>query len=181
MTKSGCESSGWEHLRIVVCAKGKSRCSSFLRDLTLLYCRWAFLDFHNVEDATSALLDTRNHHLDGRKLVVEYASAEAVRRGGGPGAREHRDNTQGKEKRDITRTGNRVRGETKSEGKTQGNPTAENVYDHEEPPQKKHKAWDGKERDHGVKGRRTKPGAALALAKREKVAIVPSIGKKIRF
>ena len=156
----------------MVCAKGESRYSLFLPRPILLHCRWAFLDFYNTEDATSALLDTRNHHLDGRKLVVEYASAEAVRRGGGPGAREHRD---------ITQTRNRVRSEPKYEGKTQGMPTAENLEDQGEPPQKKARTFNGKERERGAKARRTKPGAALALAKREKVAIVPSSGKKIIF
>lgn len=34
------------------------------------------------EQATRALLNIRNHTLDGRSLNVEYASAEAVRRGG---------------------------------------------------------------------------------------------------
>ena len=45
-------------------------------------CRWAFVDFHLPEMCTRALLNVRNHMLDGRALVVEYASAEAVRRGG---------------------------------------------------------------------------------------------------
>lgn len=54
--------------------------------------RWAFVDFHLPEQCTRALLNVRNHSLDGRTLNVEYASSEAVRRGGlgtraaGPGA-----------------------------------------------------------------------------------------------
>lgn len=44
---------------------------------------WAFVDFHTTVQATAALIDPRNHSLNGRALVVEYASAEAVRRGGG--------------------------------------------------------------------------------------------------
>nr|CRX78986.1 hypothetical protein ls5930a1_00059 [Leucosporidium scottii] len=55
---------------------------------------WAFVDFHLPEQCTRALLNIRNHSLDGRSLNVEYASSEAVRRGGlgtragaaGPGA-----------------------------------------------------------------------------------------------
>ncbi|KAL8290245.1 hypothetical protein RQP46_003184 [Phenoliferia psychrophenolica] len=43
---------------------------------------WAFVDFHLPEQCTRALLNIRNHSLNGRNLVVEYASAEAVRRGG---------------------------------------------------------------------------------------------------
>lgn len=165
----------------MVFVKGKSRCSLFVHRLALRHRRWAFLDFYNIEDATSALLDTRNHRLDGRRLVVEYASAAAVRRGGGPGAREHRDNIQSKEKRDITKPGNRVQGETKSEDKTQEKSPVEHPEDQGEPPQKKARMMDEKRREREAKVRRTKPGAALALAKREKVAIVPSSGKKTIF
>ena len=44
--------------------------------------RWAFVDFTNTEGATDALVNPKNHFLDGRKLVIEYASRDAVRRGG---------------------------------------------------------------------------------------------------
>ncbi|KAF8530906.1 hypothetical protein JB92DRAFT_2854255 [Gautieria morchelliformis] len=142
---------------------------------------WAFVDFFNTEDATTVLLDTRNHYLDGRKLVLEYASAEAVRRGGGPGAREHRDKTH-YSKGDTAKTANRVRGERKTEGLAPIQPEeAETLGGQGGPPQKKTKTFDGKERERGGKGKRAKPGAALALAKREKVAIVPSSGKKTIF
>ncbi|KAG0658424.1 hypothetical protein C6P46_005787 [Rhodotorula mucilaginosa] len=43
---------------------------------------WAFVDFHLPAQATRALLNLHNHQLNGRKLNVEFASAEAVRRGG---------------------------------------------------------------------------------------------------
>lgn len=49
--------------------------------LTFCYS-WAFVDFHLPAQATRALLNLHNHQLNGRKLNVEYASAEAVRRGG---------------------------------------------------------------------------------------------------
>ncbi|GAA5994399.1 uncharacterized protein JCM10292_002039 [Rhodotorula paludigena] len=42
---------------------------------------WAFVDFHLPAQATRALLNLHNHQLNGRKLNVEYASADAVRRG----------------------------------------------------------------------------------------------------
>ncbi|GAA5865974.1 hypothetical protein JCM3774_005545 [Rhodotorula dairenensis] len=42
---------------------------------------WAFVDFHLPAQATRALLNLHNHQLNGRKLNVEFASAEAVRRG----------------------------------------------------------------------------------------------------
>ncbi|KAG8692593.1 hypothetical protein FRC09_011095, partial [Ceratobasidium sp. 395] len=43
---------------------------------------WAFLDFLNTTYATAVLVNPRNHHLNGRKLVLEYGSPDAVRRGG---------------------------------------------------------------------------------------------------
>ncbi|KAF8592759.1 hypothetical protein K439DRAFT_1324152 [Ramaria rubella] len=137
---------------------------------------WAFVDFFNIEDATAVLIDPRNHHLDGRKLVVEFASADAVRRGGGPGAKAHRDN------KEAPKGGNNIRKHDRSEGYSRDRPKkldAEVTENQDEPPQKKAKTFDRNER--GSKGKRTKPGAALALAKREKVAIVPSSGKKIVF
>ncbi|KAK7470212.1 Nucleolar protein 13 [Stygiomarasmius scandens] len=42
---------------------------------------FGFVDFSDIENATSALVNPKNHNFNGRKLVVEYASAEAVRRG----------------------------------------------------------------------------------------------------
>ncbi|KAI5478603.1 RNA-binding protein Rnp24 [Pseudohyphozyma bogoriensis] len=42
---------------------------------------WAFVDFHLPEQCTRALLNIRNHTLNGRALNVEYASSDAVRRG----------------------------------------------------------------------------------------------------
>ena len=149
--------------------------------MTLLRFRWAFVDFFNTEDSTTGLLDTRNHHLDGRQLVVEYASAEAVRRGGGPGARTHRDTARLKEHEDTAQVGKRLQAELKSKSITQGKPTAEDLAHQDEPPRKKAKTLNGKGREHGGNGKRTRPGAALALAKREKVAIVPSSGKKTIF
>jgi len=44
---------------------------------------FAFVDFETIEQATKALMNLKNHRLDGRNLTVEYASAEAVKRGGG--------------------------------------------------------------------------------------------------
>jgi hypothetical protein len=68
-----------------------------------------------------------------------------------------------------------------AEDKTQGEPITEGLEYQDEPPKKKTKMLSGKEQERGGKGKRTRPGAALALAKREKVAIVPSSGKKTIF
>lgn len=143
--------------------------------------RWAFVDFTSIENATAVLLDPRNHRLDGRKLVVEYASAEAVRRGGGPGAKAHRDNKaineKGKDK------GGWAGEQSRREEVRPKDFGTENLEGERGPPQKRSRwADDDAEREgRRGKGRRTKPGAALALAQREKVAIVPFSGKKIVF
>ncbi|KIL70376.1 hypothetical protein M378DRAFT_54774, partial [Amanita muscaria Koide BX008] len=42
---------------------------------------FAFVDFVSTENATSALVNPKNYLLNGRKLVIEYASPDAVRRG----------------------------------------------------------------------------------------------------
>ncbi|KAI0824775.1 hypothetical protein BC628DRAFT_1377669 [Trametes gibbosa] len=138
---------------------------------------WAFVDFTAPEHATAALTNPRNHQLDGRKLVVEYASPDAVRRGGGAGPRPDR----APKKRGLAEDGG---GDSR-------------------PPANRRRVEEGagqagEEAPRGARGRRgpaaaapgrggkaarprTRPGAALALAKREDVAIVPSQGKKIVF
>lgn len=47
---------------------------------------FAFVDFHSPAHATASLIDPRNYRLDGRELKIEYASAEAVRRGAPKGS-----------------------------------------------------------------------------------------------
>jgi RNA recognition motif-containing protein len=157
--------------------------------------RWAFVDFTSIDHATAALVNPKNHHLDGRNLVVEYASAEAVRRGGGGprpkkiegGGRgsstkkwdsglDHKKKDESTRPR-ITETTETTAGVT--EGTVQRQ-QAQSRLDH--PP---HENSGSGVRKGGPKDRvsrnRTKPGAALALAKRESAAIIPSQGKKIKF
>ncbi|KAA1466475.1 hypothetical protein DENSPDRAFT_791159 [Dentipellis sp. KUC8613] len=129
---------------------------------------FAFVDFTKIEHATAALTNPKNHHMDGRKLVVEYASADAVRRGGGPNAKP-RTPAGGKPgpRKSIQREHDETSGqaeEKKAVEAPRGQPRVG--------------------RDHGRQGKtrpRSTPGAALALAKREQVAIVPSQGKRITF
>ncbi|KAI9001420.1 hypothetical protein BD414DRAFT_474575 [Trametes punicea] len=154
---------------------------------------WAFVDFTNTEHATAALTNPSNHQLDGRKLVVEYASPEAVRRGGG-----------GPPRTDKGQKGRKGQKGQKSPGKRDRSDHAEGAADDAETdsrPTKKRRTDDGDDADAGAKAARgkkadsvgkggkggkgprprAKPGAALAQAKREDVAIVPSQGKKIVF
>jgi RNA recognition motif-containing protein len=153
--------------------------------------RFAFVDFTSTEHATAALIHSKNHQLDGRKLVVEYASADAVRRGGGPGHKPRKKSTE-------------VRGEGHSRRKTRdsvvddevnekGSTTTKTITTPSKAQKEESTAGDRRSdtsakskvpigtRTRKSKSSRPTPGAALALAKREQVAIVPSQGRRITF
>ncbi|EPT03662.1 hypothetical protein FOMPIDRAFT_1035281 [Fomitopsis schrenkii] len=159
---------------------------------------WAFVDFANAEYATDALVNPKNHFLDGRKLVIEYASPDAVRRGG------NIPRSKGEGKRDGAPGANRRERQPRTE-RTHANGEApradrkrkilpedadvEQMADHdgEDASRKKQRTedWHGTRdaagRDKKPPRARPKPGAALALAKRETAAIVPAQGRKIVF
>lgn len=187
-------------------------------------CSWAFVDFHEISQATLSLIDLRNHRLNGRELKVEYASAEAVRRGGGSrstgtaGARSGGRPREGRSDAGAAAktfshgpTRSKVHQEDESgpkadevEGELEISlpqqafyrpPLAENPYKQSvasslattmtnngkmHKPNKEERAALREERKKNS-GKRQKPGAALADAKREKVAIQPAQGKKITF
>ncbi|CEL59482.1 RNA-binding protein rnp24 OS=Schizosaccharomyces pombe (strain 972 / ATCC 24843) GN=rnp24 PE=4 SV=2 [Rhizoctonia solani AG-1 IB] len=135
---------------------------------------WAFLDFLNTTYATAVLVNSRNHHLNGRKLVLEYGSPDAVRRGGG-GPRPNKRHVENEEAKETPRA-------AKKRKFAEGN--AENADESEDvakSPQKSKPKGD-EQYIRAKDGRlRPKPGAALAMAKKETVAIVPSTGKRTVF
>ncbi|KAH9951716.1 hypothetical protein B0H21DRAFT_801113 [Amylocystis lapponica] len=142
---------------------------------------WAFVDFVSTEHATAALTNVRNHQLDGRALVVEYASPDAVRRGGGP----RNNGTRSAPPREGARSPKRKARAEEDEADEGGDGIG--VEPIEETPLKRRRV-DSTSRTPARDSRggkpprtRTKPGAALAQAKRETVAIVPSQGRKIVF
>ncbi|KAJ7724883.1 hypothetical protein B0H16DRAFT_1736458 [Mycena metata] len=155
---------------------------------------FAFVDFTSIEHATSVLVNPKNYTLNGRKLVIEYASADAVRRGAPKGKRE--DGTGGAERMPQRRKEAKSRG-PRAEKKIERERKAGAGHGHghdaqrsaapsgERPadPSASHNADGAREREWKGKGPRSrpKPGAALALAKRESAAIVPSQGKKLVF
>ncbi|KAF9266206.1 hypothetical protein L218DRAFT_922729 [Marasmius fiardii PR-910] len=152
---------------------------------------FAFVDFSTIENATSALVNPRNHHLNGRNLVVEYASVDAVRRGPN---KQHVGGREGKQKTSKTRdpsTG-RQRPEKKfSEKGTSEAITRDSVPRPEGQDDVRGQEGNADHRKRTGKGpdaprqkgprHRPKPGAALAQAKRQSAAIVPTTGKKIVF
>lgn len=134
------------------------------------------MDFTSTELATAALINPRNHTLNGRKLIMEYASADAVRRGGGPGAREKRLGKGGGNKSTMK---NRAAGAERQDTNDHG----DDAKDVQERGQAEggyagRKSWREGDRESR---HRPRPGAALALAKRESTAIVPSEGTRIKF
>lgn len=176
---------------------------------------WAFVDFGTIASATAALTNPHNYALDGRTLKVEYASAEAVRRGAAKGSgtgakpkpeRKVHDRPLGKGKYDrdtriaaklATRTKGQVTGP--QDDQTERPAKRQKVVDEGQGatrevkgPGKGSKARDGQpamekgrkvqEMRRGKDGRmRPAPGAALAMAKRQSVGIVPSQGTRIKF
>jgi len=163
---------------------------------------WAFVDFTSIEHATAALVNPKNHRLDGRNLVVEYASAEAVRRGGG-GPRPKTEERAGPRsarggRPDRGDRGSRIsrgdRGDSEAQGRkgSRAEMKQGDAVEHPAPKdedfitpkvQQQSRAYSevvDKGGYKGVKGR-SRPGAALALAKRESAAIVTSRGQKITF
>jgi len=143
---------------------------------------FAFVDFMTTEDATSALINPKNHQLNGRKLKVEYAGVEAVRRGA-PKSKAT-EMTESTRRQNALSAGHRLRSQ---DAKTIIRREITNEGDDQVTPKPK---WSKSESRHSAgndsgrhKGPRTrpKPGAALALAKRESAAIIPSQGQKITF
>jgi len=131
---------------------------------------WAFLDFVDVAEATAALTTPRNHRMNGRDLKLEYASPDAVRRGGHLNGKDG-EGPRKKAKNIITKPATSLRDQTENKefkNDQQRSTTANLKRNYRERIGKDGKA-------------RPRPGAALALAKRENVAIVESEGKKIKF
>lgn len=150
--------------------------------LLLSQLRFAFIDFFTPAYATASLCDPHNARLLGRDLKLEYAGADAIRRGAvkQPGDRPREFNGR---RADHARSGFQ-RGP-----KPEGNGTASGAeeeqqqaapepgtFDPDAPLPKKHK--ETKEEREARRAanpaktnRRIKPGAALANAQRGKVSI----------
>ncbi len=123
-------------------------------------------------------------------MVVEYASPDAVRRGASKAAQVRRVEDK---RRVVDYAENR--GLKKADGEAEETGTELTAVQHEKPPHLEDNSKTGKTSFSQGNTRnkapdvwkqkplfsRPKPGAALAKAKRETVAIVPSQGKKTVF
>ena len=133
-----------------------------------------------VEHATSALINPKNHQLNGRNLVVEYASPDAVRRGA----------PKGKSSDGPTRS-NRLpsrpyhdfrSNHSFSQPKETSESADATIFPIADSDSIKHTLIRSKgDVKHKGPKTRPKPSAPLALAKRESAAILPSQGHKIIF
>jgi len=137
---------------------------------------FAFVDFMTVEHATSALINPKNHQLDGRSLTVEYAGPDAVRRGAPKGKSSDGPIAKDRRNRDYQSKRSFTQPEEASES-TDASKVAAADSDHILPVKERTSSG---VRHKGPKTR-PKPGAALALAKRESAAILPSQSHKITF
>jgi RNA recognition motif-containing protein len=141
-----------------------------------------------VEHATSALINPKNHQLNGRNLIVEYASPDAVRRGApkgkssdGPIAKDRRNRLPTRPYHDFSSNRSFTQPKEASESAdTCKSPVADSDPMNDTPSVKERISSKGDVRHKGPKTR-PRPGAALALAKRESAAILPSQGHKITF
>jgi len=136
---------------------------------------FAFIDFITPQHATAALLDPRNYSMDGRALKLEFASADAVRRGGN-GPRKPA-NPQGPRQPRVVQS----RGEYPVVHSTSNNKVQADGEEEPAAKRPKKQSRDVHLRTDGPAGVRPRPGAALAAAQREKTGIVASEGKKIVF
>lgn len=150
------------------------------------HCRFAFIDFTSVEHSTAALINPKNHHLNGRNLLVEYASPDAVRRGINivrpPGERTANQGKKRPHRTERLQARAAQRGGAPADGEAaEDAPEGEAGARPKRPWEHKDSAPAGEGVRHKGPKSRPKPGAALALAQRESVAIVPSEGQKIKF
>lgn len=140
------------------------------------------MDFKDIQNATDALVNPRNHSLNGRVLVVEYASADAVRRGQmakqavNMNSKSRRPQKSERIAAKLVRSGaGALLTEQDSEGQ-ENNPSIDTNTRKAAPGLKP-----GPKVAARSKTQRLKPRASLENAQREKVAIVESTGKKITF
>ncbi|KAF8947634.1 hypothetical protein BGZ47_008401 [Haplosporangium gracile] len=144
---------------------------------------FAYIDYMAPESATTALTDPKKHFLDGRKLNIEYASAEATLKGN---PREFR-----KRKREEEDAAAVARGEvppSQREGGINYDPEAAAAVAEDEE-RRKHNAEQKAKRQRRQPGEapvkklqgHQRPGLALANAQRATTGIVEFKGNKVTF
>ncbi|KAF9430450.1 hypothetical protein BGZ94_006798 [Podila epigama] len=140
---------------------------------------FAYIDYMAPESATAALTDPKKHFLDGRRLNVEYASAEATLKGN---PREYR-----KRKREEADAEAIARGEVPPSQKEQAEEEAAAAAAEEERRQfnaeqkaKRQRRQPGEAPAKKLQGHQ-RPGFALANAQRASQGITEFKGSKVTF
>ncbi|KAG0227716.1 hypothetical protein BGW41_003705 [Actinomortierella wolfii] len=141
---------------------------------------FAYIDYTETESATKALRDPKKHFLDGRKLKVEYASADATLRGNPRLYRKHLREKEG--------AANGEGGEAAAAGEEGDGAGGE------ESTRKKRSASDNPDEQRAKRQRRPRgepapkklqghqrPGFALAMAQRASQGIQEFKGTKVTF
>ncbi|KAG8886963.1 hypothetical protein FRB98_000735 [Tulasnella sp. 332] len=154
---------------------------------------FCFLDFESTAHATAALIHPGNHRWNNRDLILQYASLDAVRRGGYPEADGKRVFVKGSQRTAVSLEGALAVAET---GEIRPSDEAGLA---EEMDRERLGGWQAREngqvstkpqsamRRGPTGGRvkqdrpRPKPGAALAAAQRATAGIVPGQGTKVKF
>ncbi|KAH8917551.1 hypothetical protein BT69DRAFT_1286542 [Atractiella rhizophila] len=145
---------------------------------------FAFVDFHSTDGAAKALANQKNWLLAGRRLNLQYAGEDAVRRGNRSPRKHGRDTQEDgerpakKSKREHEESG---RGARRMEANQDGEAGPANVGEAMEVRREKSTARGATKGVEKRKKPKPTPGSALALAKRESYAIVESQGKKVVF
>ena len=133
---------------------------------------FAYVDYHEVEAATKAIRAPDKHNLDGRKIRVEFASAEAHMRS----------------KPWLMRKAKKDNGSEQPEQQQQQQ--QQQSESTEEPTFKRRKTFNKEESDHRPRERRPKkpvdsgrlkPGEALSSAQRQKPTVQEFKGTKVVF
>ncbi|KAK3838638.1 MAG: hypothetical protein JOS17DRAFT_679529, partial [Linnemannia elongata] len=124
---------------------------------------FAYIDYMAPESATAALTDPKKHFLDGRKLNIEYASAEATLKGN---PREFR-----KRKRGINYDPEASAAAAEDEERRKHNAEQKAKRQRRQPGEMPVKKLQGHQR----------PGFALANAQRATTGIVEFKGNKVKF
>lgn len=149
---------------------------------------FAFIDFFSPAYATASLIDPRNSKLDGRELLLQYAGADAIRRGapkgqiGGPRPKREGIQPFKRPHREAFEPPVEVVKEILGPAPEIGS------FDPDAPLPKKHKETKEerikrREIQNAMPNRRAKPGAALANTPRGKTGIVVDapVGIKTTF
>ncbi|KAF9167970.1 hypothetical protein DFQ26_002195 [Actinomortierella ambigua] len=137
---------------------------------------FAYIDYTEAESATKALRDPKKHYLDGRRLKVEYASADATLRGNPRMYRKHlREQEGGDAAAAAAAEGGEHTGagdESTRKRSADGNPDEQRA--------KRQRRPRGEQAPKKLQGHQ-RPGFALAMAQRASQGIQEFKGTKMTF